>query len=222
MKLKKILSALAITGAASLALAACSNSNQGGSTSSSTTQSTSAKKSSRSRKGKVLVVYFSRTKGVYGGDLQRGNTARVADFIQAKTNADTFEIVPKKSYPNDYQKTTEVAQSEQEQNARPAIKGKLPNVSKYKTVFIGGPIWWGEYPMVVRTFLDKEPKLNGKTLVPFTTAEGSGLGNTSEVLQKQFPKSTVLKGFTAEGNSVKNNPQRVQSRVNTWLDGLGF
>lgn len=171
---------------------------------------------------KVLVVYFSRTQGVYGGSLKRGNTARVADFIKQKTGADTYEIVPKKAYPKSYNQTTKVAQREQNENARPAIKGKLPDVSKYDTVFIGAPIWWGEYPMVVRTFLDKESGLNGKTLIPFTTNEGSGLGNTRQVLKKQFPKSKVRKGFSARGNTVKNNPNSVQRDVNSWLDGLGY
>jgi flavodoxin len=171
---------------------------------------------------KVLVVYFSRTQGVYGGSLKRGNTARVADFIKQKTNADTYEIVPKKAYPKSYNQTTKVAQREQNENARPAIKGKLPDVSKYDTVFIGAPIWWGEYPMVVRTFLDKESGLNGKTLILFTTNEGSGLGNTRQVLKKQFPKSKVRKGFSARGNTVKNNPNSVQRDVNSWLNGLGY
>lgn len=171
---------------------------------------------------KVLVVYFSRTQGVYGGSLKRGNTARVADFIQQKTNADTYEIVPKKVYPKSYNRTTQVAQREQNQNARHAIKGKLPSVSKYDTIFIGGPIWWGEYPMVVRTFLDKESGLNGKTLIPFTTNEGSGLGNTRQVLKKQFPKSKVRQGFTARGNTVKNNPNQVRRQVNSWLNDLGY
>lgn len=183
---------------------------------------TSNTASAASKNGKVLVVYFSRTKGVYGGDLKKGNTAQVASFIQKRTKGDIYQIVPKKAYPSSYNATTKVARSEQRRNARPAIKGKLPNVKKYKTVFIGSPIWWGEYPMVVRTFLDKEPGLNGKTLVPFTTAEGSGLGNTSSQLKKQFKKSTVKKGFTARGNSVKNNPGQVQKRVNSWLKGLGY
>lgn len=171
---------------------------------------------------KVLVVYFSRTKGVYGGTLNKGNTAQVANFIKQKTNADTYKIVPKKAYPSSYNQTTKVAQREQDRNARPAIKGTLPNVNKYDTVFIGAPIWWGEYPMVVRTFLDKESGLNGKTLIPFTTSEGSGLGNTSQVLKKQFPKAKVRRGFTARGNSVKNNPSSVQQRVNSWLNDLGY
>lgn len=171
---------------------------------------------------KVLVVYFSRTKGIDGGNLKRGNTAQVADFIKQKTDADIYEIIPQKSYPNSYKQTEKVAQQEQNKNARPAIKGKLPDVSKYDTVFIGSPIWWGEYPMVVRTFLDKESGLNGKTLIPFTTSEGSGLGNTSQVLKKQFPKAKVRRGFTVQGNTVKNNPSRVRSQVNSWLNGLGY
>lgn len=171
---------------------------------------------------KVLVVYFSRTRGVYGGPLKTGNTARVANFIKQRTNADTYEIVPARPYPSSYDKTTKVAQREQRRNARPAIKGKLPDVKKYDTVFIGAPIWWGEYPMVVRTFLDKESDLNGKTLIPFTTSEGSGLGNTSSQLKKQFSNAKVRKGFTVRGNTVKNNPNKVKKQVNAWLKGLGY
>lgn len=179
------------------------------------------KVSKTGKNGKVLVVYFSRTKGVYGGNLKRGNTARVADFIQAKTKGDAYEIVPKKSYPNGYDATTKVAQREQDQNARPAIKNALPNVKKYMTVFIGGPIWWGEYPMIIRTFMDNV-NLNGKTVIPFTTAEGSGLGNTEETLRGTYPKATVKKGFTTEGNNVKDNSAAVQRSVNKWLNGLGY
>lgn len=76
--------------------------------------------------------------------------------------------------------------------------------------------------MVVRTFLDKESGLNGKTLIPFTTAEGSGLANTRSILKKQFPNSTVCKGFTTRGDNVKNNPRKVQKQVNQWLTKLGY
>lgn len=175
----------------------------------------------KGKNGKVLVVYFSRTKGVYGGTLKRGNTARVADFIQEKTKGDSYGVVPKKAYPNDYDQTTKVAQREQDQDARPAIKNALPNVKKYQTIFIGAPIWWGEYPMIVRTFIDNV-NLNGKTVIPFTTAEGSGLGNTAETLKKAYPKAKVRKGFTATGNDVKSNPRSVQKEVDSWLNGLGY
>lgn len=190
-------------------------------TSSKTAPKKNGKVSTKGKNGKVLVVYFSRTKGVYGGDLQRGNTARVADFIQAKTKSDTYEIVPKKAYPNGYDATTRVAQREQDENARPAIKNALPNVKKYDTVFIGAPIWWGEYPMIVRTFIDNV-NLNGKTVIPFTTAEGSGLGNTAETLRKAYPKAKVRAGFTTEGNNVKSDPKGVQKDVTAWLNRLGY
>lgn len=150
----------------------------------------SGKAVQRSKNGQVLVVYFSRTQGVYGCDLKVGNTARVA-------------------------------QREQDSNARPAIKNALPDVKKYDTIFIGSPILWGEYPMIVRTFIDNE-KLNGKTVIPFTTSECSGLGNTAEILRKAYPKAKVITGFSAEGNDVKNNPQAVQKLVNSWLKRLGY
>ncbi|GHV97182.1 hypothetical protein lacNasYZ03_18630 [Lactobacillus nasalidis] len=195
------------------------------SSSTASSSSTSSKKSNtaavKGKNGKVLVVYFSRTKGVYGGSLKVGNTARVAQFIQQYTKGDSYEIVPKKDYPSGYEATTRVAQREQDENARPAIKNALPNVKKYQTVFIGAPIWWGEYPMIVRTFIDNE-NLNGKTVIPFTTAEGSGLGNTAETLRKAYPKATVRRGFTAEGNTVRDNPSAVQKRVNNWLKKLGY
>lgn len=171
--------------------------------------------------GKVLIVYFSRTKGVYGGDVKVGNTAQVANFIQEKTKGDTYEIVPQKAYPNSYDATAKVAQKEQDDNARPAIKNALPNVKKYQTIFIGSPIWWGEYPMVVRTFIDNV-NLNGKTVIPFTTSGGSGLGNTREVLEKSYPKATVKAGFTAEGDKVKNNPSSVKKSVDSWLNKLVY
>lgn len=177
--------------------------------------------SRRGKNGKVLVVYFSRTQGVYGGSLTRGNTAWIADFIQEKTQGDSYEIVPKKPYPTSYAQTTRVAQKEQDENARPAIKNALPKVKNYQTVFIGAPIWWGEYPMIVRTFLDNV-NLNGKTVIPFTTAEGSGLGNTEATLRRTYPKAKAKSGFTENGNTVKEDPNSVKPKVNRWLKGLGF
>lgn len=180
---------------------------------------TESKNSNRQNKGKVLVVYFSRRKGVYNSpNLKHGNTELIALDIQAKTRGDIYQIKPAKPYPNGYNATTKVAQREQDQNARPAIKGKLPNVSKYNTVFIGAPVWWGEYPMIVRTFIDKEPALNGKTLIPFSTSEGSGLANFPETLRKQFPKSKVRSGFTVEGTQAHS----ARGKVNNWLNKLGY
>lgn len=169
------------------------------------------------KKGKTLIVYFSRKDGVYGGHLRVGNTKRIADFIQQTTGGDEYEIVPAKEYPKGYQKTTEVAQQEQDDNARPKIKNKLPAVNGYDNIFIGAPIWWSEYPMIVRTFLDGVD-LNNKNVIPFTTHEGSGLGNTKETLRNQYPNAKVLDGFSVNGTDAKN----AKSDVNDWLDNLGY
>ncbi|TCD53615.1 flavodoxin [Alloscardovia theropitheci] len=166
----------------------------------------------------VLVVYFSRTQGVWNGPLEIGNTARIANFIQEATNADTFEILPQNDYPDDYTQTTRIARDEQNNNARPAIKGDLPDLSGYEYIFIGAPVWWGEYPMIVRTFLDAEANgLSNKTLIPFTTNEGSGLGNTQSQLSSQFPQATVLDGFSVRGPEAANS----QADVDSWLKQIG-
>jgi len=166
---------------------------------------------------KILIVYFSRTEGVYDGPLDVGHTKVVADFIQARTGADEYEIVPATDYPTDYQSTTEIAQAEQNEDARPAIANPLPDVADYDTVFIGAPIWWGEYPMIVRTFMDGVD-LNGKTLVPFTTHEGSGLGTTQSQLAAQYPDATVLDGLGVRGGEAESS----RPHVDAWLEGLGF
>lgn len=187
----------------------------------STTSSNASKPTDTNLKGKkVLVVFFSRNKGLYGGDTPTiGNTHRVANLIQEATGADIYEIVPEKDYPDEYRATTEVAKEEQANNARPKIKNPLPDVSKYDVVFVGGPIWWGEYPMVVRTFLDSVD-LNGKTVIPFTTHEGSGMGNTKEQLIKQYLNARVLDGIAIRGREAHND--QTKTAVDNWLKQLGF
>ena len=98
----------------------------------------------------VLVVYFSRTGEQYTvGVIDEGNTAIVAKMIAEKTGADTFEILPETDYyPYTYAELTDVAKKEQNENARPVIKDTLPDMSQYDTVFIGAPVWWGDWPMI--------------------------------------------------------------------------
>lgn len=110
-----------------------------------------------------------------------------------------------------------MAQREQQENARPAIKNPIPDVSKYQTVFIGAPVWWGKYPMVVRTFMDKV-NLNGKTVIPFDTNEGSGMANFQEQLQQQWPQANVPEGFAIEGSQAAS----ARGQVESWLQGLNI
>ncbi|MFT8329952.1 flavodoxin [Bifidobacterium psychraerophilum] len=170
----------------------------------------------RSNQGKTLVVVFSRSTGVYDGPSEVGHTMRVANYIQQATNADLYEIIPSQDYPDDYQETTEVAREEQDTDARPQIRDPLPEVGEYESVFVGAPIWWSEYPMVVRTFLDGVD-LNGKTVIPFTTHEGSGPGNTKEQLERQYPDADVLDGLAIRGGQADDS----QDDVVQWLRQIG-
>lgn len=168
----------------------------------------------------VLVVYFSRTEGVWDGPLEIGHTKVIADYITNATNADQYEIIPAVAYPKEYEATANQARAEQEADARPAIANELPDISGYEIIFIGSPVWWSEYPMIVRTFLDaKAEELADKTLVPFTTHLGSGLGNTKRQLESQFPNATVLDGFTVRGED--KTVQNAEGDITAWLNKIG-
>lgn len=102
---------------------------------------------------KTLVLYFSRTGEQYTvGVIEKGNTAVVAEMIAEKTGADIFEILPADDhYPMTYKELTDAAKREQTENARPAYAGTLPDLSQYDTIFIGAPVWWGDWPMIMYT-----------------------------------------------------------------------
>lgn len=153
----------------------------------------------------ALVVYFSRTGEQYEvGVIEKGNTAIVADMIKETTGADSFEILPKEdNYPNTYDELTKVAKEEQNKNARPAIAGEVPDLSKCSTVFIGAPVWWGDWPMIMYTFFEENADaLAGKTLIPFSTHGGSGLSGFDEKLASACPDSTVGEGLAISGKDA--------------------
>lgn len=173
----------------------------------------------------ILVVYFSRTGEQYNvGVIDEGNTAIVAKMIAEKTGADTYEILPLEDYyPYTYRELTDVAKKEQNENARPAIKGELPDLSQYDTVFIGAPVWWGDWPMILYTFFEENADaMKDKTLIPFCTHEGSGLSGFDKKLQKACPDSTVLKGLAIRGSVCQNDKAGVESKVTNWLNELGY
>lgn len=173
----------------------------------------------------ALVVYFSRTGVQYEvGKIDKGNTAIVADMIIDKTGADSFEIMPKENnYPNTYDELTDVAKQEQSENARPSIAGEVPDLSKYNTVFIGAPVWWGDWPMIMYTFFEENADaLAGKTLIPFSTHAGSGLSGFDSKLESACPESTVGEGLAIAGKDAQNDQENVRSEVNEWLEGLGY
>lgn len=165
---------------------------------------------------KALVVFFSHAGDNYAvGNIKVGNTKIVADYISELTGADQFEIVTHKYDGMAYKPLCDLAQDEQIKDERPAFEGKLENLDNYDVIFIGGPVWWGTYPQVMFTFFDTYD-LNGKTIYPFTTHEGSGLGSCVSDLRAAYPRADIKKGFSIYGHEVRNG----KSKVETWIKSL--
>jgi len=170
----------------------------------------------KAKENKSLIVYFSRTGENYGvGYIDVGNTAHIANFIKEKTGADSFEIIAKEPYPDVYKECTARAETEKNENARPEYIGEVKNIDDYDTVYIGYPIWWSTMPMIVMTFLENND-LSGKTIIPFSTHEGSGWGSSLNDLEKLCHDSTIADGFSIKGTNAENS----QSEVNSWLESL--
>jgi len=129
--------------------------------------------------GKTLIAYFSRKGANYVNgsmvNLSVGNTEVAAKMAQEVVGGDLFEIKTVKIYPADYTETTNVAQVEKSQSARPELTAHVENMDEYDTIILGYPNWWGTMPMAVFTFLE-EYDFTGKTILPYCTHEGSGLG----------------------------------------------
>ena len=173
--------------------------------------------------GKILVVYFSRTGEQYTvGVIEEGNTAIVAKMIADQTGADLFEVLPADDhYPMTYAELTDVAKREQSKKARPEYAGEVPDLSQYSTIFIGAPVWWGDWPMIMYTFFEKNADaLAGKNLIPFSTHEGSGLSGFDKKLSKACPDSAVLDGLAVRGNDAQNDRDDVRESVKKWLSEL--
>jgi flavodoxin len=168
-------------------------------------------------KKKALVVFFSHAGDNYAvGNIKVGNTKIVADYISAFTGADQFEIKTSKYDGMAYKPLCDLAKEEQQNGELPPFEGSV-DVSKYDVIFIGGPVWWGTYPQVMFTFF-KKYDLNGKTIIPFTTHEGSGLGSCVKDVKKAYPKATVEQGFSIYGHDVRTGKERVEK----WLKKLGY
>ncbi len=166
---------------------------------------------------KSIVVYYSKTGEQYGvGTITEGNTAKVAKEIASQTGADILELKTVKKYPEGYKATTEEARKEARANERPALAVEIPDMAQYDTVFIGYPIWWGDAPMCVYTFLDSVD-LSGKIIRPFCTHEGSGAAGTQGKLKKAEPNATVESVLAIRGTTAQNNAATVKKEVSDWL-----
>ena len=165
---------------------------------------------------KILIAYYSRKGQNYVGsrivNLPVGNTEVAAKMIQELTGGDLFEIQTVKSYPVDYTETTEVATAEKRANARPELSTHVNDMDQYDTIILGYPNWWGTFPMAVFTFLE-EYNFTGKTILPFCTHEGSGLGGSERDIRKLCPEAKVLPGLAIRGGSVKGAGETIKSWI---------
>ena len=177
--------------------------------------------SAAAAQGKILVAYFSRVGNEYGvGNITKGNTAIVAEMIAQKTGADLFEIKTVKNYPADYDECTKIASREKSEKARPALSTSV-DLAQYDTIFIGAPIWWGDLPMAVYTFLESY-NFSGKTIIPFVTHGGSGLSGVDRKISATCSNSKVLSGFAISGSVAQNNRAKTNTEVGNWLKKIGM
>ena len=149
-----------------------------------------------------LIVYYSRKGENYWNgsikNLSKGNTEIVAEFIQKAVGGDLFEVDTVKPYAADYYACIDEAKKELNAKARPEIKGYVKDISKYDTIFVGYPNWWGQMPMCMCTFLEHYD-LPGKKIVPFCTNEGSGMGSSERQLKTVCKGANVVSGLAIHG-----------------------
>lgn len=148
------------------------------------TENSSATEDTEPEQNDVLVVYFSAT----------GNTKRVAERIAAITGGELAEIVPAQLYTaedlNYNDNTTRATVEQNNSDARPQIANDI-SLDGYTTVYLGYPIWWGQAPRIMSTFVESHD-FTGITVIPFCTSGGSGAGNTGETLGEQAGTGTFL------------------------------
>jgi flavodoxin len=151
---------------------------------------------------KILVAYYSHT----------GNTREIANQIHKIAGGDIFEIQAVTTYPDDYEEVKKRARQELDSGYKPVLKTKINNIKSYDIVFIGYPIWWGTFAAPVKTFLS-EYDFSGKTIVPFCTHGGSGLGRSITDITALCPHSTILDGLAVWGKDAKT----AQNDVAAWV-----
>ena len=170
---------------------------------------------------RILVACFSRADENYGvGVIEKGNTAVLAEIIAERKGADLFRIERENAYPAGYRACTDEARREQKSSARPALK-KDCSPEAYEVIFLGYPIWWGDMPMPVYTWLESHAFEN-KTIIPFCTHEGSGLSGTPEKIAARCRSAAVLPGFALRGAAAHNSRDKARDAVHEWLGKLAI
>lgn len=168
----------------------------------------------------ILVAYFSRADENYSvGTIEVGNTQILAEYIVDEVGADSFHIETVTPYPADYDECCDVAKQELNDKARPEITSSV-DMEQYDIVFLGYPIWWGDMPMAVYTFMESYD-WSGKVVIPFCTHEGSGLSGTDSSIAS-VTGAQVLTAIDMRGSTAQALNDDTKQTVRTWLDDLGF
>lgn len=168
---------------------------------------------------KVLIVYLSRT----------NNTKAVAQIIQREVSGTLVALELVKPYPANYRATVDQVVQENETGYLPPLKTKV-DISLYDTIFVGFPTWGMKLPPPMKSFLTQY-NLTGKTIVPFNTNAGYGIGSTFDRVKELCPRSKVLEGFTTKGGIERDGvlfvmggikEKQVRIEIQAWLKRLNF
>lgn len=156
---------------------------------------------------KALVAVFSWS----------GNTLQVADRIHELVPSDFFRIEPAEAYTTDHNAILDIARRERDEDVRPALAATVENWDEYGTVYLGFPIWWYAVPQIIKTFVT-EHDLTGKTVAPFSTADGSSIESVLDDIRAICPDVRLTQGITLDGDAVDSQ----LGQADAWLGDLGL
>lgn len=192
--------------------------------------SSNTEQAAETDQAKILIAYFTWADNTYVEDpstvdptidapssasiLPPGDTARIAGWIQQQVGGDLHSIITEEAYSSDYDECLDRAIEEHDNGIRPALSSSV-NVEDYDIVFLGYPNWWYTAPMCIRTFLE-EYDFTGKTIVPFCTTMGAGVGQSVDEIKELCPDAVVLDGLTL--STGRDNEEKIKE----WVDGLGL
>jgi flavodoxin len=151
---------------------------------------------------KTLIAYLTRS----------GNTGVIAETLHRALNADLFEIRPARPYPEDYEQHVAQATRERDSGFEPPLAAKVENIASYDEIFLGFPIWGETAPPPIRSFLTAHD-LTGKTLRPFITHGGYGVGDSLSVLRNHAKGARIEAPFVMEADQER----RTLNEINGWL-----
>ncbi|MFC3881143.1 flavodoxin family protein [Algoriphagus namhaensis] len=169
---------------------------------------------------RILIVYLTRTK----------NTKAVAEMIKAEVGGDLVELELIDPYPENYQAIVAQVSKENDTGFLPPLKTEIEDLASYDIVFIGFPTWGMQLPPPMKSFLSSSD-LSGKTIIPFNTNAGYGVGSSFDKVKELCPKSTILKGFSIKGGIERDGilfvmegekERQAQEEVKKWLNDLSL